>query len=151
MTRSQICRQGLTRFIVQSWTYAALVLICSLSFAADYDEVKQAAKSFNAEFDSNHMNQVYDDFAGQYTRSLLTRAAFVSNLTVYRSNLGGGATQRTTIQEQSGKTPDGKALFSIRYEAVFPNITVYEDLTLIKEVPGGWKMYGIFFNPVPTQ
>jgi hypothetical protein len=151
MTRSQIHRQGFLGFIVQPWTYAALVLICSLSFAADDDDAKQAAKTFNAEFDANHMNQVYDDFAGQYARSLLTKAAFVSNLTVYRGNLGGGATQRTTIQEQSGKTPDGKALFSIRYQAMFPNISVYEDLTLIKEVPGGWKMYGIYFNPIPTQ
>jgi Protein of unknown function (DUF4019) len=151
MTKTQVCRQGFSRFVVQPWAFIALTLICSLAHSMDADDAKQAAKTFNAEFDANRMNQVYDDFAGQFARSLLTKAAFVSNLTVYRSNFGGGATKRTTIQEQFGKTPDGKDLFSIRYQVVFPNATVYEDLTMMKEAPGGWKMYGIFFNPVPTQ
>ena len=130
---------------------SALALLCKVAYPADADDARQAAKSFNGEFDANHMNQVYEDFAGQFARSLLTKDAFVSNLAVFRANLGGGAKERSTIQEQSGTTPDGKALFSVRYRAVFPLATVYEDLTMSKENPGGWKMYGIYFNPIPTQ
>jgi hypothetical protein len=130
-----------------------LTLVTRVARADDAQEATQAAKRFNSELDANHINQIYDNFAGKFARSKMpNKDAFVSQLSVLRSTLGGAALSRTTVLEQSAPDPGThQLLYSIRYKAAFPAATVYQDLTLIKENPGGWKLYGIYFNPVPTQ
>jgi hypothetical protein len=122
----------------------------SITHADDQQEATQTAQTFDSEFDANHVNQIYDDLAGQFAKSKLTKDAFVSQLTIMRANLGGAANSRSTIQQQSGMDPvTHQPLFNIRYKADFPTTKVYQDLTLIKESPGGWKLYGIYFYPIP--
>jgi hypothetical protein len=129
----------------------ALILPIGPAHSGDAEDALNAAGSFNSEFDANHMNQLYSDFAGQLVRGMVTKDAFVSQMAVYRSNLGGGAVSRETIQKQTAASPTGQSMFSIRYKATFPATAVYEDLTLIKENPGGWKLYGIYFNAIPAN
>jgi Protein of unknown function (DUF4019) len=122
------------------------------SLAGDEEDARKAAQIFNSRFDANQMNQLYADFAGEFIRSKVTKDAFVSQLTVLRSQLGGPARERTRIQQTSGPEPTtGQLGYSFRYKATFPMAVVYQDLTLIKEATGSWKLYGIFFNPVPSE
>ena len=138
----------------QLWLTAFLVLLVMgrSSRADDESDVKRAAADFNIEFDSNQMNKLYDDFAGQFVRSKVTKAAYVSQLAIFYANLGGAARSRTIIQQQHGPDPgSGNLMYSFRYNAEYPAATVYQDLTFIRENPAGWKLYGIFFYPVPAQ
>lgn len=127
-------------------------LIGSLALADDASDAQAAAAKLNTEFDGNQMNTIYGNFAGDFARSKMTKDAFVSQLAVLLSTLGGPPLSRSIIQTQHAPDPaTGKLLYSFRYKVVFPLGTVYEDLTLIKDDPVGWKLYGIFFNPAPTQ
>jgi hypothetical protein len=120
--------------------------------ADDSSDAVSAARVFNSDFDADKINELYNVFAGQLVRSMVTKDAFVSQLSVMRSTVGGSASARTTIQTQSGTNPStGQPMFSVRYKVQFPATLQYEDLTLIKEASGMWKLYGFYLNPVPAQ
>jgi hypothetical protein len=130
-------------------SYAFLLLTVALVmplYADDIEDARRAAVDFHKYFDSNSMYELYDSFAGETVRSMVTKDAFIAQMAVFHGTFGGAAT-RTTIQETKGLYTDGRAMVTIRYSAKFPSMTVYEDLSLIKDNPGGWKMFGIYFYP----
>jgi len=111
-----------------------------------------SASDFNALFDNNSMNMLYDRFAGQYMSARVNKDVFVAQMSAVRNQLGGAPSSRHLIQEQLSTNPSsGLPLVGLRYKVTYPNAQVYQDLTLEKEAGGLWKVYGIYFNPVPTQ
>ncbi|WP_408425959.1 DUF4019 domain-containing protein [Paraburkholderia fungorum] len=127
-------------------------LFSSEVYSQEWGSASEAAQNFNAKFDNDEINGIYDQFAGSYMRAKVTRSGFVSQLSVTRSQLGGAPQKRTLILQSSGQDPTTEHSYvSFRYEVKFPVAYVYEDLSLTQEKPGEWKLYGIFFNQVPIH
>ncbi|WP_408163973.1 DUF4019 domain-containing protein [Caballeronia jiangsuensis] len=135
---------------------ALLILTSAFFLQSAVAQISSAAAAvandFNVKFDNNQINKIYDSHVGDFVRSKMTRDSSVSQLSVMRSSLGGGASSRSVITQQSSTDPStGAKVVAIRYQAVFPIGKVYEDLSLVEEKPGVWKLYGVFFNPVPVE
>jgi Protein of unknown function (DUF4019) len=133
---------------------ALLAISPAVSFSADAtdaDGARKVAEAFDSLFDNNQARQAWTTYVSQYFRDRVTEEAFVAQLSIFRSNFGGPPTSpRQLIQTQSGTDPaTGQPVYSLRYKVQFPNVQVYQDLTFIKEGASGWKLAGIFFNPVP--
>ena len=117
--------------------------------ADDRNDALQAAQNVNSELDANNLNQIYDHSC-DLIRSQVTKAAFVSQLSISRSTFGGASKTSSTIMESNNLDPAShRPVRQFRFLVQYPAALVYEDLTMFKDTSDAWKLCGIYFYPAP--
>ncbi len=135
----------------------SLVLLMSLTcqpvLADQTDDARMVAIGILKKFETKNNSDVWESHVSDWFKKKITRDAFLANMTITQSQLGGIGSGRTLIQQntadgdpQTGYT--GK-VYSFLFATTYPLAKVYEMIVLIRESTN-YRLSGIYYTPNPN-
>jgi len=120
--------------------------------ADDMSNARAAAVSTLEQLEQRKNSDVWKSHMSDWFKERMTRAAFLANMTVIQSQLGGPASGREIIQQSKvpGMAGYSGEVYSFTFETSFPAANVYEMIAVIRE-GGIYRVAGLNFVPNPNK
>ena len=130
-----------------------LVLSGGVSFADPTDDARAVAIDILQKLEVRKNSEVWESHVSNWFKDKTAKAAFLANMTVIQSQLGGKGTDRELIQQNTANgSPQfgytGK-VYSFMFATKFSAANVYEMIVMIKE-DNAYRLAGIQYTPNPN-
>lgn len=134
-----------------------LVILIPLSIAIAHadetDDARRVAVEILQKVEQKKNAEVWQQDVSNWFKERMTKAAFLANLSVTHSKLGGTGSDRTIVQQN---TADGDpqsgykgAVYTFTFATTFPSMKAYEIIVLIRE-NGTYRISGMNYLPNPN-
>lgn len=135
----------------------SLALLMSLVYqpvlADQTDEARAVAIDILKKIETKNNSELWQNHVSDWFKKKITRDAFLANMTITQSQLGGIGAGRTLIQQN---TADGDSqtgytgkVYTFLFATTYPLAKVYEMIVLIRENTD-YRMSGIYYTPNPN-
>lgn len=131
----------------------ALLFTAKTSLADPQDDARSVAIDILQKLEQKKSNEVWDLHVSNWFKERMGKDAFLANMTVIQSQLGGKGTRRDLIQQSTadGSPKDGYSgnLYSFMFATKFPTIKVYEMIVMSRE-DNVYRLFGLQYTPNPN-
>jgi hypothetical protein len=115
---------------------------------------QRAAEGIITDLGSQKYKTVWDNDTSEWFKGKLSEDAFLSNMSVGRSQLG--IMQKSSLVSSDHSTSDPATgyqgdIYAFTFRDKYPVGEFYERIVVIKDRDGQYRMSGLFGSPVPSQ
>lgn len=139
--------------LLLSMTLVLISLSSGIVYADETDDARAVALNILETLEQRKNAEVWETSVSTWFKDKMTREAFLANMTVIQSQLGGKGTGRHLIQQN---TSDSNAqygytgkVYSFMFGTRFPAANVYEMIVMMKE-GNAYRLSGINYTPNPN-
>ncbi len=130
-----------------------LLLTAAVSLADQTDEARAVAMTILQKLEQKKNSEVWESHESNWFKERTTKPAFLANMTLIQSQLGGIGSHRELVQQNLANSSPQVGyrgeVYSFMFATTFPSANVYEMIVMIKE-DSTYRLSGIQYTPNPN-
>lgn len=129
------------------------ILIGGIAIADPTKDPLAVATDILRKLEQKKNTEVWQTHVSDWFKSKMSKDAFLANMTIVQSQLGGEGSNRQLIQQSTADGDPGTGytgkVYSFMFSTKFPGSKVYELIVLIRE-DDAFRVSGINYTPNPN-